>query len=179
MPGPPIVILTVNRRSTARRALRTTRVIAVILASMSACAVARSAHAQAANTTTPIKHLVVIYQENVSFDHYFATYPHALNPPGDPEFRARAGTPNVNGLTGPLLANNPNSTQPFRLPRSRAATCDQGHEYKAEQEAYNRGLVDRAVESTGTGQKTASGKTQCSARDVMGYFDGNTVTALW
>jgi len=32
-------------------------------------------------TTTPIKHLVVIFQENVSFDHYFATYPVAGNPP--------------------------------------------------------------------------------------------------
>ena len=31
-------------------------------------------------TATPIKHLVVIFQENVSFDHYFATYPHATNP---------------------------------------------------------------------------------------------------
>ena len=28
-------------------------------------------------TTTPIKHLVVIFQENVSFDHYFGTYPNA------------------------------------------------------------------------------------------------------
>ena len=28
-------------------------------------------------TTTPIKHVVVIFQENVSFDHYFGTYPHA------------------------------------------------------------------------------------------------------
>ncbi len=27
------------------------------------------------DTTTPIKHLVVIFQENVSFDHYFGTYP--------------------------------------------------------------------------------------------------------
>jgi phospholipase C len=26
-------------------------------------------------TSTPIKHLVVIFQENVSFDHYFGTYP--------------------------------------------------------------------------------------------------------
>ncbi len=26
-------------------------------------------------TATPIKHLVIIYNENVSFDHYFATYP--------------------------------------------------------------------------------------------------------
>ena len=29
---------------------------------------------------TPIKHLVVIFQENHSFDAYFATYPRALNP---------------------------------------------------------------------------------------------------
>ena len=28
-------------------------------------------------TATPIKHVVVIFQENVSFDHYFGTYPHA------------------------------------------------------------------------------------------------------
>ena len=35
-------------------------------------------------TTTPIKHLVVIFQENVSFDHYFGTYPHAANIDGQP-----------------------------------------------------------------------------------------------
>ncbi len=40
---------------------------------------------EAAATATPIKHLVVIFQENVSFDHYFATYPKATNP------AARAG----------------------------------------------------------------------------------------
>lgn len=32
------------------------------------------------STTTPIKHVVVIFQENVSFDHYFATYPVAAIP---------------------------------------------------------------------------------------------------
>ncbi|HUZ65506.1 MAG TPA: hypothetical protein VMU82_17515, partial [Acetobacteraceae bacterium] len=40
----------------------------------------------ALRTATPIKHLVVIYDENVSFDHYFATYPKAANPPGEPAF---------------------------------------------------------------------------------------------
>ena len=35
-----------------------------------------------AATTTPIQHLVVIYQENVSFDHYFGTYPSAANTDG-------------------------------------------------------------------------------------------------
>ena len=29
--------------------------------------------ASVAGTATPIEHLVVIFQENVSFDHYFAT----------------------------------------------------------------------------------------------------------
>ena len=38
----------------------------------------------ASDITTPIKHLVVIFQENVSFDHYFGTYPVALNPHGEP-----------------------------------------------------------------------------------------------
>ena len=32
-----------------------------------------------AATATPIKHVVVIYGENVSFDHYFGTYPDATN----------------------------------------------------------------------------------------------------
>ena len=40
------------------------------------------------NTATPIKHLVIIFQENISFDHYFGTYPNALNPPGEPKFFA-------------------------------------------------------------------------------------------
>jgi phospholipase C len=31
------------------------------------------------STATPIKHVVVIFGENISFDHYFGTYPHALN----------------------------------------------------------------------------------------------------
>src|SRR5690242_19239445 len=49
-------------------------------------------------TTTPIKHVVVIFGENVSFDHYFGTYPHAANLPGEPKFVAKPNTPLVNGL---------------------------------------------------------------------------------
>ena len=43
-------------------------------------------------TATPIKHLVVIFQENVSFDHYFGTYPHAANTAGS-RFTAEPRTP--------------------------------------------------------------------------------------
>ena len=63
-------------------------------------------------TATPIKHLVVIFGENVSFDHYFATYPSAKNVAGEPTFTAATGTQTdiatlaAAGLTG---AANPNA----------------------------------------------------------------------
>jgi len=90
-------------------------------------------------TKTPIKHLIVIYQENVSFDHYFATYPNASNTkePGEPQFHPKANTPSVNGLSGSLLTDNPNMVNPFRIPRSNASTCDNDHLYTRLQEAYN------------------------------------------
>jgi len=146
-------------------------------------------------TATPIKHLVVIFQENVSFDHYFASYPNAMNPKGQPQFYARPGTPSVNGLTDSLLNNNPNvnnpgnvtmagdfRTAPFRLDRSQASTCDQDHNYGPEQQAFDGGLMDMFPASVGQGESSfcaaqyAYGKGQGI---VMGYFDGNTVTALW
>jgi phospholipase C len=122
--------------------------------------------------------VVVIFQENVSFDHYFGTYPSAQNPNGDPQFHARRGTPTVNGYTPALLLANPNQVNPFRFDRSQAATCDQDHDYTAEQLAYDKGAMDLFVETLGTGPST-DGHLVCKKTDVMGYFDGNTVTALW
>ena len=77
------------------------------------------------DTAYPISHVVVIFQENVSFDHYFATYPFAENPAGEPAFHAKDGTPTVNGLNDALLTNNPNSLQPQRIDRSHVNTADQ------------------------------------------------------
>jgi phospholipase C len=56
---------------------------------------------------------VVIFQENISFDHYFGTYPNAANIDGQP-FTAKPGTPTPGGLTPELLTHNPNSAQPMR-----------------------------------------------------------------
>src|SRR5580765_6645622 len=53
-------------------------------------------------TRTPIKHLVVIFQENVSYDHYFGTYPKALNLAGETKFQASPRTPINNNLLTPL-----------------------------------------------------------------------------
>jgi phospholipase C len=91
------------------------------------------------------QHLVVIYQENISFDHYFGTYPNATNPPGEPMFTAKPNTPSVNGLSRALLTNNPNLANPQRLDPSVPAdvvTCDQDHGYRDEQKAFDNGLME-------------------------------------
>src|SRR5579862_1417683 len=76
--------------------------------------------AQTANRATPIQHLVIIFGENISFDHYFGTYPVATNPTGEPSFTAAPGTPSVNGLSDVLLSQNPNLDNPFRFDRGQA-----------------------------------------------------------
>ena len=58
-------------------------------------------------TATPIKHLVIIFQENISFDHYFGTYPNAQNLKGENPFYAAPDTPGVNGYSPALLTHNP------------------------------------------------------------------------
>ena len=130
--------------------MRKTRVaLAASLALVAAAVVAASAAAgnssppgQGTGGVTPIQHLVVSFQENVSYDHYFATYPHAANPPGEPPFIPDKDTPTVNGLNEPLLPpNNPNSAQPFRLDRSQYETTDQDHNYTDEQKADDAGLM--------------------------------------
>jgi phospholipase C len=140
-------------------------------------------------TKTPIKHVVIIFQENVSFDHYFGTYPNAANPAGEPVFQAAENTPTVNGYTDGLLNNNPNSLNalntgavtPFRLDRSQAATTDQDHTYKDEQRAFDSGLMDLFPFAVGTAAVSPfpPALTSKGKGIVMGYYDGNTVTALW
>ena len=158
-------------------------------------------------TATPIRHLVVIFQENVSFDHYFGTYPHALNLSGETPFVAKKNTPVVNNLKTPLdvnhqfvpltgidlLNNNPNNnpvapgngkengsaaSNPFRLAPSQALTNDQGHNESPEQSAYDNGKMDGFPAWTGSSAPPPAGLANPQAL-VMGYFDGNTTTALW
>jgi phospholipase C len=85
-----------------------------------------SAYRIMAPTSTPIKHVVVLFDENESFDHYFGTYPYATNSDGT-TFHAKWGTPKVNGLSSALLNHNANSYNPKRLTHSEALTCDQNH----------------------------------------------------
>jgi phospholipase C len=124
---------------------------ALVVSSAVEPAAARGRQGAADTTSTPIQHLVIIFGENISFDHYFGTYPNALNPPGQPKFHALPNTPTVNGLTPALLTNNPNlrnpdngegASNPFRLNRSQALTEDMNHDYGPEQASFNGGAMD-------------------------------------
>ena len=121
--------------------------------------------------TTPIEHVVVIFQENVSYDHYFATYPQATNPAGEPAFTGNGKGSDSHGLNQQLLTRNPNLANPQRLGRSDALTCDMDHNYLDEQKAADGGQMDQFIQHT-------QGKN-CGTVTTMDYFDGNTVTAIW
>jgi phospholipase C len=128
-------------------------------------------------TSTPIRHLVVVFDENVSFDHYFGTYPRAANIDGQP-FTARPDTPVIDGLTPELLTDNHNSEKPTRLGGpGQQVTCDQDHAYQAEQSSFDGGAMDRFVEHD-EGESCSPPAYNTNGL-VMGYYDGNTVTALW
>src|SRR5260221_3455585 len=126
------------------------------------------------STKTPIKHVVVIFQENVSFDHYFGTYPHAFNLPGETPFHAKGNTPESNTLlSSGLTTNNPNKANPFRIPPSVPVTCDEDHNSNEDQAAVDVGLMDKFVE------KLSCNDAVLGPASTMGYYDGNTVTAMW
>ncbi|MBV8741565.1 MAG: alkaline phosphatase family protein [Sinobacteraceae bacterium] len=145
-----------------------------LLLSVGCTATALAASDNSGATRTPIKHLVVIFGENISFDHYFGTYPYVPNTE-TPLFKAATQTPSVDGLTTGLLEHNPNLFNPVRLSRLDAYTCSFNHDYTAEQKANDGGLMDMFVQATSRiGQGCAA-----DGSTVMGYYDGNTVTALW
>ncbi|HXZ14185.1 MAG TPA: alkaline phosphatase family protein [Candidatus Sulfotelmatobacter sp.] len=139
-------------------------------------------------TTTPIKYVVVIFNENISFDHYFGTYPHAQNNPGETPFHAKDDTPRVNNLeSAGLLTQNNNTNSgtqvnPFRIPPANAVTCDNDHDYNDEQFAFHSGLMDQwltpltALGETGT---VSCVDPNLGPNTAMGYYDGNTVAAMW
>ena len=170
------------------------------------------------NASSAIKHVVVIFGENVSFDHYFGTYPNALNPAGETPFTAATAatvasapagttplpaTPAASKIanfigTPALLTANPNlnagntstatnsvSANPFRLDPAQAGTNDQDHNYGPEQMAFDGGKMDLFPLSVGTANPASlttatNGSALLSTTALtMGYYDGNTVTALW
>ena len=150
---------------------------------------------QSTTSAQVIQHVVVIFGENVSFDHYFGTYPNALNLTGETKFTAATGTPIPNNyVSNPALltsnanlssANGAGASNPFRLAPAQALTADQDHGYTDEETAFDGGKMDKFPLSVGTADTpavaTSTGAAGIAATKAltMGFYDGNTVTALW
>jgi phospholipase C len=149
-------------------------------------------------TATPIKHVIVVFGENISFDHYFGTYPNAAG------FTPAPGTPVANNLSTPLdplnnfaplvgvdlLNNNPTAANPlngtsainpFLLSgAAQAWTPDMGHNYKPEQQASNGGAMDLFPDFTGTAGPPPNAPPAASTTGlVMAHYDATTVSAYW
>ncbi|MFD7994181.1 phospholipase C [Streptomyces mexicanus] len=169
-----------GRRATIRSlgALAGAAALTVLGGAAPSWAGAPAGHHHPAPTATPIEHVVVLFDENISFDHYFATYPKAANTDGT-RFTASKKTPkDIDTLAhAGLLTKNPNQYAPKRLGPDQAVTCDQNHSYGPEQYAYNGGRADRFVENTEVDK--CSGGLFGESGLVMDYYDGNTVTAMW
>jgi phospholipase C len=131
---------------------------------MAALASALPSDAVRAHRPGTIEHIIVIIQENRSFDSYFGTYPHADG------FLPRPQTPVPNNLLGyPLApATQHNELLPHRITAD--PTPDVPHDQATMLEEYNGGRMDQFV------QQQTSPETQSL---VMGYYDYELVLHYW
>ena len=99
----------------------------------------------------PIKHVVVLIQENHTFDNYFGTYPGAN---GINSSIALPTTPDSSDLVSPFHLSS--ATPPIDLPHYRGAAL----------EAYNSGKMDGFVYAE-------------KSNLTMGYFDHREIPYYW
>jgi phospholipase C len=116
------------------------------------------APAEQLDTTTPIKHFVVLMQENHSFDNYFGTYPGA---DGVPEGTCMPVDP-----TG---ASSTECVEPFHI-GGRAIT-DLGHSAGVHDAQYDNGKMDGFI-SVFSNQRGAGDM-------AMGYYDDRDIPFYW
>jgi phospholipase C len=112
---------------------------------------------QTPETQTPIKHLVVLMQENHSFDNYFGTYPGADGIPS--------------GTKMPVDPKNPAAgyVEPWHIGNS--TITDLSHSESTYREQYNDGKMDGFVSALN--RRNQDGKV------AMGYYDSQDIPYYW
>ncbi|HDD39770.1 MAG TPA: hypothetical protein ENG21_00780 [Nitrososphaeria archaeon] len=105
----------------------------------------------------PIKHFIVLIQENSSFDHFFGTFPGAK---GFPE-----------NYSMPVDPSDPRAgrVRPFKLPYPN--TISLPHNKKASSIAYNGGLMNGFIR--------AGNMYGLNGTLAMGYYDRDTIPLYW
>ncbi|HEX2647519.1 MAG TPA: alkaline phosphatase family protein [Candidatus Dormibacteraeota bacterium] len=129
------------------------------------------AGAEENESDSPIKHTIILYQENISFDHYFGTYGHGAN--GIP-----AGSKLVH-TNGALTWGPYSPTQLSGATQSR--TCDVDHGYADMIKMSNHGAMDMFLQlgndKTVTNPSANSAAT-CPSFETAAPAPGANLTAL-
>jgi phospholipase C len=112
---------------------------------------------QAQQTRTPIKHLIIVMQENHTFDNYFGTYPGANGIP--------------DGTKMPIDLKNPEAgfVEPWHVGDS--TITDLSHSASTFQEQFNDGKMDGFV--------SALNRRHQDGRISMGYYDDQDIPYYW
>jgi phospholipase C len=107
--------------------------------------------------TTPIQHLVVVMQENHTFDNYFGTYPGANGIPAGTEM--------------PVDPNNPAAgyVTPWHI--GNTTITDLSHSTSTFNDQYNNGKMDGFISALNS--RNQDGKL------AMGYYDGRDIPYYW
>jgi len=125
--------------------------VVVVMVLLSASPVLGAIVQDSQSGNSPIKHVIIIMEENHTFDNYFGTYP------------------GVNGLNGstsqPLYASAPPTVFPFHL-RGLTLSQDFCHNWTCAHRAYDNGKLDGFVAAAGSNL-------------TMGYFDYNQIPYYW
>jgi phospholipase C len=131
---------------------------------------------------SPIKHTVIIFQENRTFDNYFSTYPYA------PGFKAISGTPQdvknfkhvSSNVTQDVAGNvyNPddqgNPVYPWHdAGNGKIQQPDVNHSYDDMITMVDKGKMDKFYTMNSKGTNPNRGKL------AMSYFDYNEIPAYW
>ncbi|WP_129726027.1 alkaline phosphatase family protein [Ectobacillus funiculus] len=139
-----------------------------------------------AKTASPIKHTIVIFQENRTFDNYFGTYPYA------PGFKPLNGTPqdvrNFKYVTGNVTRDangavynpdvNGNPIYPWHdAGKADIQETDVNHGYSAMISMVDGGKMDKFYQVNHDSGKTTD--TNDKGLLSMSYFDYNDIPAYW
>jgi phospholipase C len=107
--------------------------------------------------TTPIQHLIVLLQENHSFDNYFGTYPGADGLPAGTKMPIDPANPGAGYVT------------PWHIGNS--TITDLSHSAATYREQYDNGKMDAFVSALN--RRNQDGKLS------MGYYDGSDIPYYW
>lgn len=143
--------------STRNKFIRILLLLVLAVLSMPAPEVSAVAQVQA-ETTTPIKHLIVVMQQNHTFDNYFGTYPGANGVPPD--------------TCMPVSLSDPDSTDciaPFRI--DDYPLEDLNHSDTTFQYQYQDGKMNGFVE--------ALNRLNQDGTLAMGYYDDQAIPYYW